>query len=201
MKWKIIDNCLTPYLEEFKGLIENLKSDGYNKKIQLSLLLIGYVVKVYLNETDETVCYEHRIREMMINYDKMYQEWVEKMKKNFKFSPKNMNKLFREMDIIKTKKESELDDVNYNNKVEELFKIFVEPETKNEYIKENEVMIEKEESEEELHQPAAITNMARNESIQSFRSFGRRDSERSDYGTYALRNFPSIFRNNSLEDQ
>ena len=92
--------------------------------------------------------------------------------------------------------------MNYNNKVEELFKIFVEPETKNEYIKENELVIEREESEEEeLQQPAPINNMPRTESMQSFRSFARRDSERSDYGTYALRNFPSIFRNNSLEDQ
>ena len=107
MKWKIIDNCLNAYIDDFKGLADHLKSDNYNKKIQLSLLLIGYVVKVYLNQTDETGCYEHRISEMMVkDYNKMYQEWVEKMKKNFKFSPKNMNKLFREMDIIKTKKES-----------------------------------------------------------------------------------------------
>ncbi len=52
------------------------------------------------------------------------------MKKNFKFSPKNMNKLFREMDVIRAKKQSQLDDVNYNSKVDELFKSFVEPETR-----------------------------------------------------------------------
>ena len=51
MKWKIIDNCLNNYIEDFKGLVENMKLDTYNKKIQLSLLLIGYVVKVYLNES------------------------------------------------------------------------------------------------------------------------------------------------------
>ncbi len=51
--------------------------------------------------------FEYRIKELMHkDYDKMYQEWVERMKKNFKFSPKNMNKLFREMDIIRTRKES-----------------------------------------------------------------------------------------------
>ena len=52
MKWKIIDNCLNNYIEDFKGLVENMKLDTYNKKIQLSLLLIGYVVKVYLNESE-----------------------------------------------------------------------------------------------------------------------------------------------------
>jgi|JI10StandDraft_1071094.scaffolds.fasta_scaffold1137825_1 hypothetical protein len=52
MKWKIIDTCLNTYIEDFKGLTENIKSDTYNKKIQLSLVLIGYVVKVYLNETE-----------------------------------------------------------------------------------------------------------------------------------------------------
>lgn len=31
------------------------------------------------------------------------------------------------MDVIRTKKQSELDDVNYNSKVDELFKTFVEP--------------------------------------------------------------------------
>jgi hypothetical protein len=57
--------------------------------------------------------------------------------------------------------------------------------------------------EEELPLPVNINNMARTESIKSLRSFGRRDSERSerDYG-FGLRNIPSIFRNNSnLDDQ
>lgn len=62
MKWKIIDNCLNPYIEDFKGLAEKLKSDNYNKKIQLSLLLIGYVVKVYLNDTEEVTAFEYRIK-------------------------------------------------------------------------------------------------------------------------------------------
>ena len=49
--------------------------------------------------------FEYRIKDLMYkDYDKMYQEWVERMKKNFKFSPKNMNKLFREMDVIRAKK-------------------------------------------------------------------------------------------------
>ena len=48
------------------------------------------------------------------------------MKKNFKFSPKNMNKLFRELDIVRVKHEEELEEVNYNQKVEELFSKLIE---------------------------------------------------------------------------
>lgn len=62
MKWKVIDNCLNAYMEDFKGLNENLKSDNYNKKIQLSLVLIGYVVKVYLNDNDEISGFDYRIK-------------------------------------------------------------------------------------------------------------------------------------------
>lgn len=73
MKWKIIDNCLNNYIQDFKS-IANLKNDNYNKKVQLSLLLIGYVVKVYLNETEENTPFQQKIREMMEkDYDKMYQ--------------------------------------------------------------------------------------------------------------------------------
>ena len=50
MKWKVIDPCLTPYMEGFKGLSVKLKSDNYGRKMQISLLLIGYIVKLYLNE-------------------------------------------------------------------------------------------------------------------------------------------------------
>lgn len=49
-------------MEDFKGLNENLKSDNYNKKIQLSLVLIGYVVKVYLNDNDEISGFDYRIK-------------------------------------------------------------------------------------------------------------------------------------------
>ena len=52
MKWKIIDNCISPYIDDFKGLSDKIKTDTYNKKIQLSLLMIGHVVKLYLNDTD-----------------------------------------------------------------------------------------------------------------------------------------------------
>ena len=49
------------------------------------------------------------------------------MKKNFQFSPKNMNKLFKELQIIRTKESDEdLDIVNYNQKVDELFTKLVE---------------------------------------------------------------------------
>ena len=64
-------------MEDFKGLNENLKSDNYNKKIQLSLVLIGYVVKVYLNDNDEISGFDYRIKQLMHKeYEKMYQEWV-----------------------------------------------------------------------------------------------------------------------------
>lgn len=138
MKWKIIDNCLNSYLQEFKGLSDSVKADNYNKKVQLSLLLIGYVVKVYLNQAEQTSVYEYRIREIVTkDYDKMYQEWVQKMKKNFKFSPKYVNKIFKEMDVIKTKKQSQLNDVNYNSKVQQLFKIFVDNDHKIQNVKVN----------------------------------------------------------------
>jgi len=74
------------------------------------------------------------------NYDRMYQEWVEKMKKNFKFSPKIVNKLFMQLEQSKqnkTKAEGEIS--NYNSKVEDLFKLFMEPEVKNEHIREPQI--------------------------------------------------------------
>lgn len=52
---------------------------------------------------------EYRIREFMdVNYDKMYQEWVERMKKNFKFSPKIVNKLFVQLEQSKAKTAGEI---------------------------------------------------------------------------------------------
>jgi hypothetical protein len=99
MKWKILEHCLTPYLDDFKGLKPDLKSDNYSKKFQLSLLLIAYIVKLYLNE--DLSIFESKMREIVkVNYDKMYQEWVEKMRKNFHFSPKNMNKLFQDLQVV-----------------------------------------------------------------------------------------------------
>ena len=59
------------------------------------------------------------------------------MKKNFKFNPKNMNKLFKELDIIRAKKTAELDQLNYNHKVQELFDKYVEENNK-EYMSRDE---------------------------------------------------------------
>lgn len=107
MNWRVIDNCLSNYIDDFRGLQPKLKMDKYSRKMQLSLLLIAYVVKLYLNE--EINIFESRMRKIItVNYDRMYQDWVERMRKHFKFSPKNMNKLFRELDIVRVKKEEEL---------------------------------------------------------------------------------------------
>jgi hypothetical protein len=62
--------------------------------MQFSLLLISYIVKIYLNE--ESQLYDFKIRDLVrSNFDKMYQEWVQKVQNNFKFSPKHMNRLFK----------------------------------------------------------------------------------------------------------
>jgi hypothetical protein len=50
MKWIFIDPCINNYIVNFKGFNADKVSDINNKKIELSLLLIGYIVKVYLNE-------------------------------------------------------------------------------------------------------------------------------------------------------
>ena len=88
--------------------------------MQLSLLLIAYIVKIYLN--DDGSMYDYKIRDLIRkNFDNMYQEWVQKVQNNFKFSPKHMNKLFKELD--KGKVPSKGDNIiDYNNLVAELFK-------------------------------------------------------------------------------
>ncbi len=50
----------------------------------------------------------------------MYQEWVQKVQNHFKFSPKNMNRLFKELD--KAKNSVKEDIVDYSQLVSELFK-------------------------------------------------------------------------------
>jgi len=58
----------------------------------LGLILIAYIVKIYLNE--DTSSFDFKIRDIIrVNFDKMYQVWVQKVQNNFKFNPKNMNKL------------------------------------------------------------------------------------------------------------
>ena len=201
MKWKVIDTCLNPYIEGYVGLSPKLKADNYGKKMQMSLLLIGYVVKLYLNE--DIQIFDFKMRELITkDYDRMYQEWVEKMRKNFKFNPKNMNKLFKELDIIRSKKTVELDDLNYNNKVQELFEKYVEENVKDYASRGERTPIEEEEIEEEPIVPTAIM---RESSIQSLRSMTQGESfreivhrgERGD--TYLSRNL-SFLRNNSQDD-
>lgn len=51
MKWKITDPCLNEYLDEVKDVTPKLTKDLESKKVQLSLLLIAYVVKNYLNDS------------------------------------------------------------------------------------------------------------------------------------------------------
>jgi hypothetical protein len=55
----------------------------------------------------------------------MYQEWIERMKKNLKFSPKIVNKLFMQMQHTETRTEGEIN--NYNRKVDDLVKRMMEP--------------------------------------------------------------------------
>ena len=75
INWKIIDSSLNAYIDDFRGLHPKLKSDTYSKKMQLSLLLIAYIVKLYLNE--EMNIFENKMRKLIThNYDKMYQDWV-----------------------------------------------------------------------------------------------------------------------------
>lgn len=50
----------------------------------------------------------------------MYQAWVQKVQNNFKFNPKNMNRLFKEFD--NNKKDKQIQVVDYNKLVSEFFK-------------------------------------------------------------------------------
>lgn len=122
MKWKIIEGCLNEYIEEITDITPNIAkdpSDPYVKKVQLSLLLIAYIVKIYLNE-DSSVA-DYKIREIVSKqFDKMYQAWVQKVQSHFKFNPKNMNRLFKEVDKTKKIKKSEI--VDYNRLVQEFFR-------------------------------------------------------------------------------
>lgn len=82
------------------------------------MLLIAYIVKIYLNE--DSSLYDFKIRDLVkSNFEKMYQEWVQKVQNHFKFSPKNMNKLFKELDKGKMKVDEKI--VDYNSLVGELF--------------------------------------------------------------------------------
>jgi hypothetical protein len=87
--------------------------------VQLSLLLIAYIVKIYLNEENSLV--DFKIRDIIRNnFDRMYQTWVQKVQSHFKFNPKTMNRLFRELDTARTDKRSAI--VDYNRLVTDFFR-------------------------------------------------------------------------------
>lgn len=67
MGWKKVDEvCLTPYIEEVVDFTPKVdKKDNFVKKIQLSLLLIAYIVKIYLNE--DSSLYDFKIRGLVRN--------------------------------------------------------------------------------------------------------------------------------------
>lgn len=72
-----------------------LQKDEQTKRVQFSLLLISYIVKMYLNE--DIAIFEFKIREIVRrDFHKMYQTWVERVRSNIKFNPKNVNKIFKE---------------------------------------------------------------------------------------------------------
>ena len=74
MGWKKVDEtCLTPYVDEVTDITPKIvKKDTFVKKMQLSLLLIAYIVKIYLNE--QSSLYDYKIRELAkSNFQKMYQ--------------------------------------------------------------------------------------------------------------------------------
>lgn len=87
--------------------------------MQLSLLLIAYIVKIYLNEENSLV--DYKVREIIRgNFDKMYQTWVQKVQGHFKFNPKSMNRLFRELDSAKRDRKFQI--IDYNKLVTDFFK-------------------------------------------------------------------------------
>ncbi len=49
MKWMVADQCLNEYLDEVEDVTPALKKDVQAQRVQLSLLLIAYIVKIYLN--------------------------------------------------------------------------------------------------------------------------------------------------------
>ena len=64
--------------------------------------------------------YDFKIRDLAKNnFEKMYQEWVQKVQNHFKFSPKHMNKLFKQLDKGKSSVKEEI--VDYNQLVAKLF--------------------------------------------------------------------------------
>jgi undecaprenyl pyrophosphate synthase len=120
------------------------------------------------------------------------------MKKNFKFSPKVVNKLFVQLQHTESRGEGEIN--NYNSKVKELFGKWMEQEVRNDSVREQQ--IHEEERDDDI-QPIPL--VGRTSSLQSLRSFGRWDSERSEreFGGPYYKNMVdmSLMRQNSLDSQ
>lgn len=75
MKWKITDPCLNDYALEAVDITPELHKDEQAKKVQFSLLLLSYIVKMYLN--DDISLFEFKIKEIVRrDFHKMYQTWV-----------------------------------------------------------------------------------------------------------------------------
>ena len=115
MKWKVADPCLNEYFEEAVDFTPQVPKDQMGRKVQLGLLLIAFIVKIYLNEDNSLV--DFKVREVVrANFDKMYQTWVQKVQTHFKFNPKNMNRLFREF-ASKNATDRNIQIVDYNKLV------------------------------------------------------------------------------------
>jgi hypothetical protein len=119
MKWNITDPCLQDYIEEVTDITPRLQKDVQAKKVQFSLLLIAYIVKIYLNEDNSII--DFKIRDIIKNnFDRMYQAWVQRVSSSFKFNPKSMNKVFKEFEAKHKDKNHHI--VDYNKLVSNFFK-------------------------------------------------------------------------------
>lgn len=123
--------------------------------MQLALLLIAYIVKIYLNE--DTSLVDFKIRDIIRNnFDRMYQTWVQKVQSHFKFNPKSMNRLFRELDTSQSDRKSAI--VDYNRLVTDFFR-------------QNDTNIERNHSnsEEPPHQPSGFEYVPMQEEREDYR--------------------------------
>lgn len=119
MKWKITDPCLNDYIEDATDITPRLQKDAEGRKVQFSLLLIAYIVKIYLNE--DSALFDFKIRDIIRNgFDRMYQTWVQRVSANFKFNPKNMNRIFKEFDSKQHENNHHV--IDYNKLVQDFFR-------------------------------------------------------------------------------
>ena len=74
---------------------------------------------MYLNE--DISLFDFKLREIIRNgFDKMYQTWVNRVSSNFRFNPKNMNKIFKEYDTHTCEDNTQI--IDYNRLVTEYFR-------------------------------------------------------------------------------